>query len=88
MNYMDRNNMPQQLMGYMDGTQTLPVMVVEPYVYKAASSLIGKFVVVETTRGSISGTLIDAKPDHILLQQRESSFFVRLCEIVWIMPDK
>ncbi|MCT2535179.1 YuzF family protein [Aquibacillus koreensis] len=69
------------------GSQNVPVMVVEPYVYQAATSLVGKYAVIETTRGSISGEVIDAKPDHIALKQRDSIFFVRLCEIVWIMPD-
>ncbi|WP_182201695.1 YuzF family protein [Paraliobacillus salinarum] len=63
------------------------VMVVEPFVFAAASSLIGKYAVIETSRGSVSGMVRDAKPDHIVLQERDSTFFVRLCEIVWIMPD-
>ncbi|WP_143804792.1 YuzF family protein [Paraliobacillus ryukyuensis] len=67
--------------------QPKPVVVMEPYVYAATTSLVGKYVVIETSRGSISGMVKDAKPDHVAIQQRDSTFFVRLCEIVWIMPD-
>ncbi|NEY73035.1 YuzF family protein [Bacillus mesophilus] len=67
--------------------QPKQVTVIEPYVYAAVASLVGKRAVVETTRGNVSGMVIDAKPDHVVLQERESTFFVRLCEVVWIMPD-
>ncbi|WP_456277270.1 DUF2642 domain-containing protein [Bacillus sp. AK128] len=63
------------------------VIVVEPYVYSAVSTLVGRAVVMETSRGRVSGMIMDVKPDHVLLQERESTFFVRLCEIVWLMPD-
>ncbi|WP_246943906.1 YuzF family protein [Bacillus pinisoli] len=82
MNYMYRQ-MPQT----MQGMQPKQVTVVEPYVYAAATTLVGKRAVVETTRGNVSGVVMDAKPDHIVLQERESTFFVRLCEVVWIMPE-
>lgn len=90
MNYMYNNDIERQMMAYnqMGNAQPMQVMVMEPYVLEAARGLIGKYVVVETTRGSISGTLLDAKPDHLVIQQRDSSFFVRLCEIIWIMPDQ
>ncbi|CQR47164.1 hypothetical protein BN1058_01455 [Paraliobacillus sp. PM-2] len=67
--------------------QLKQVMVVEPFVFAAASSLVGKYAVIETTRGSVSGMVRDAKPDHIVIQERDSTFFVRLCEVIWIMPD-
>lgn len=71
------------------GSQTGPmnVVVVEPYVYSALYSLIGKRVVLDTTRGSVSGVVVDAKPDHVVLQEYDSKFFVRIREIVWIMPE-
>ncbi|MEW9109600.1 MULTISPECIES: DUF2642 domain-containing protein [Bacillaceae] len=80
---MYRQNM--QPMNMMQ--QPEQVIVVEPFVYNAASSLVGKRAVIETSRGRISGSVIDVKPDHIALQERDSTFFVRLCEVVWIMPD-
>ncbi|PMC39748.1 hypothetical protein CJ195_03660 [Bacillus sp. UMB0899] len=67
--------------------QPKQVMVVEPYVYAATSTLVGKRAVLETTRGRVAGLVMDVKPDHVVLQERESTFFVRLCEVVWIMPD-
>lgn len=77
---------PMQSMNNMM-QQPEQVLVVEPFVFQAASSLIGKRAVIETTRGRISGQIIDAKPDHVAGQERESTFYVRLCEVVWIMPD-
>ena len=61
--------------------------VEEPYVYEALTSLVGKRIVLDTTRGSVSGTLIDAKPDHVVIQEYDSTFYVRIKEIVWIMPE-
>ncbi|MEW9109601.1 DUF2642 domain-containing protein [Cytobacillus gottheilii] len=75
---------PRQMETTMQPKQ---VIVVEPYVYAAVSSLVGKRAVVETSRGSVSGTVLDAKLDHIAIQEAESTFFIRLCEIVWIMPE-
>ncbi|CAM3882439.1 YuzF family protein [Mesobacillus thioparans] len=63
------------------------VVVVEPYVHSALQSLIGKRVVLDTTRGSVSGMVKDAKPDHVVVQEYDSTFFVRIREIVWIMPE-
>ncbi|RSD28526.1 DUF2642 domain-containing protein [Mesobacillus subterraneus] len=63
------------------------VIVVEPYVYSALHSLIGRRVVIDTTRGSVSGIVKDAKPDHVAIQEHDSTFFVRIREIVWIMPE-
>nr|WP_176757434.1 YuzF family protein [Salimicrobium halophilum] len=65
----------------------MQVVVVEPYVYAALQSLMGKRAVIDTSRGSVSGTVMDVKPDHVVLQERDSAFFVRISEIVWIMPE-
>ncbi|WP_245237676.1 YuzF family protein [Paenibacillus ihuae] len=78
-------NQPMYPMPNMN--QPIQVVVVEPYVYAAVSSLIGKRVVLDTVRGSVSGMVVDAKPDHVVIQERDSTFFVRLCEVVWIMPE-
>lgn len=74
---------------YSQGVQGGPmnVVVVEPYVYSALYGLIGKRIVIDTTRGSVSGIVRDAKPDHVVIQERDSTFFVRISEIVWIMPE-
>lgn len=83
MNNMYQQVNPTQFMPM----QPQPVIKVEPFVYAAVCSLVDKRVVLETTRGRVTGLVIDAKLDHIVLQERDSTFFVRLCEVVWIMPD-
>jgi hypothetical protein len=47
----------------------MDVFVVEPYVYSALYNLIGKRVVIDTTRGSVSGIVKDAKPDYVVIQE-------------------
>lgn len=65
----------------------MQVVVVEPYLYAAVRSLIGKRVVIDTSRGPVNGTVVDAMPDHVVIQEHDSTFFVRICEIIWIMPE-
>lgn len=67
----------------------MQVSCIEPYVVSALMTLIGQRIVVETTRGSMHGALIDVKPDHIVLGEMygNSRFFIRIAEIVHIMPD-
>ena len=73
--------------GQMNANGPTQIVVVEPYVYAALQNLIGKNAVLDTVRGSVGGTVIDVKPDHVVIQDRDSTFFVRLCQIVWMMPD-
>jgi|GEM_PF-840456 len=72
------------------GIQNMPMQVfcLEPYVVSALMSLTGKKLVVETVRGSLTGILLDVKPDHIVVGERygSSKFFIRIAEIVHIMP--
>jgi hypothetical protein len=65
----------------------MQVIVIEPFVYEALRSLIGKRAVLDTTRGSVSGIVVDARLDHVVIQEHDSTFYVRLREIVWIMPE-
>lgn len=71
--------------------QAMPMQVscVDPYVVSALMPLIGKKLVVETVRGSLYGKLMDVKPDHIVVGEMygDSRFFIRIAEIVHIMPD-
>ncbi|MEE4561261.1 DUF2642 domain-containing protein [Paenibacillus polymyxa] len=60
---------------------------VDPYVVETLKSMIGKYVVLETTRGRIDGCVVDIKPDHVILDVYGKKFFVRISEIVWIMPS-
>ncbi|RXT06376.1 YuzF family protein [Ammoniphilus sp. CFH 90114] len=61
--------------------------LVDPYVYQTLKTVVGKMVIVETVRGSIRGTLQKVVPDHIVLQAGDSTFFVRIQQIIWVMPD-
>ncbi len=67
--------------------QSLVVHPVDHCVVECLMSLKGNVVVLETTRGRLDGCLIDVKPDHVVLEERHKKFIVRICEIVWIMPD-
>lgn len=86
---------PQQTMGqqhhqqmeHQPTPQPIVVYPVDPYVVEAFKSLIGKYVVLETTRGRIEGCVKQVKPDHVVLEVHGKMCFVRICEIVWIMPS-
>ncbi|WP_100372958.1 YuzF family protein [Bacillus sp. FJAT-45037] len=60
---------------------------VDPYVVQTLQSITGNSVVIETTRGNVQGTITDVKPDHVVIESNDSSFFVRIQQIVWIMPN-
>lgn len=62
------------------------ISLVDPYVVEALTRLVGRCVLFETTRGAIEGTIIDVKPDHVLLQLHQRQACVRIAEIVWTMP--
>ncbi|TYP74877.1 YuzF family protein [Paenibacillus methanolicus] len=66
-----------------------PVTVnpVDPFVVETLQGCMGQYVVIETTRGRIEGVVQGCKPDHVALRARNNTFFVRIAEIVWIMPD-
>ncbi|TWI59245.1 YuzF family protein [Halalkalibacter nanhaiisediminis] len=59
---------------------------VDPFVVQTLQSITGSNVVIETTRGNVRGSISDVKPDHVVIQAHNASFFVRIQEIVWIMP--
>ena len=62
--------------------------LVEPYVVQTLQTVIGKRLIVDTVRGTIQGTLVDVKPDHIVLKEREDDkpTFIRIQQIVFVMP--
>ncbi|WP_422661361.1 YuzF family protein [Paenibacillus sp. EC2-1] len=68
-------------------TQPLVVYPVDPCVVETLQSVMGKRVVIETTRGSVEGCVAGVKPDHVIIETRGRKFFVRIAEIVWIMPE-
>lgn len=60
--------------------------LVDPFVVNRLQSVLGKNLIVETTKDTIRGELTDVQPDHIALQAGDSTFFVRIQQIVSIMP--
>ncbi|GAA0378901.1 DUF2642 domain-containing protein [Paenibacillus motobuensis] len=60
---------------------------VDKCVVECLMSLMGRIVILETTRGRLDGCIIDVKQDHVVLEERHKKFIVRICEIVWIMPE-
>ncbi|MFC4305705.1 DUF2642 domain-containing protein [Cohnella boryungensis] len=68
-------------------SQVKSVSSIDPYVVEALCRLIGRCVCFETTRGAIEGTILDVKPDHVLLALTHNrQACVRIAEIVWTMP--
>jgi Protein of unknown function (DUF2642) len=63
------------------------VTLVEPYVYQTLQTLVGKYAVIQTTRDSLRGNVMDVKPDHVVIRVGDSTFFVRCQQIVSVMPD-
>ncbi|MDZ5472926.1 YuzF family protein [Bacillus sp. 31A1R] len=61
--------------------------MVDPFVVQTLQTVVGKELVIQTTRDTIRGTLKDVKPDHILIMAGDSPFFIRIQQIVSIMPD-
>ncbi|EPZ39315.1 hypothetical protein JV16_02428 [Anoxybacillus ayderensis] len=59
---------------------------IDPYVYQTLQTIRGKEVIIETVRGNVQGVIQDVKPDHIVLKSSDTFFFVRIQQIVWIMP--
>lgn len=59
---------------------------IDPYVYQTLQTIRGKEVIIETVRGNVQGVIQDVKPDHIVLKSSDTLFFVRIQQIVWIMP--
>ncbi|RXJ04650.1 DUF2642 domain-containing protein [Anaerobacillus alkaliphilus] len=60
--------------------------MIDPFVIETLQTVIGKHLVVETTRDSVRGVLKDVKPDHITLMAGDTPFFIRIQQIVTIMP--
>ncbi|WP_407272098.1 YuzF family protein [Radiobacillus sp. PE A8.2] len=73
--------------GMMEPMQTQYYTMVDPYVINTLQSVLGKMLLIETTKDSIRGKLMDVKPDHIVLLAGDSTFFIRIQQIVTIMPD-
>lgn len=66
-----------------------PLYLMDPYVVQTLQSVVGSMVVVNTGDGTVRGRLTKVQPDHIVVKQPEgqSTFYVRIQKIVWVMPD-
>ncbi|TDL32008.1 DUF2642 domain-containing protein [Jeotgalibacillus sp. S-D1] len=59
---------------------------IDPFVVSRLQSVLGANMIVETTRDSIRGELMEVQPDHIALKAGDSTIFVRIQQIVSVMP--
>jgi len=66
----------------------LPEMItpVEPSWLKRLLSVMGMEVVVETTRNSLYGRLLEVEHDHVVLQVGPGVAFIRCQQIISVMP--
>ncbi len=88
---MDMNMMGMPGMTDMQQTMTMPLnsqpyFVFDPYVFQTLQTVVGRELLIETVKDSTRGKLMDVKPDHISLQAGNEIFFIRICQIVSIMP--
>ncbi|MFS0555676.1 YuzF family protein [Brevibacillus sp. 179-C9.3 HS] len=60
--------------------------MIDPYLYQTLQSVIQREVAIQTTQGNIRGNVVDVLPDHVVLETGGSTFFVRIQQIVWVMP--
>ncbi|RSK25875.1 DUF2642 domain-containing protein [Bacillus sp. HMF5848] len=58
----------------------------DPYVYQTLQGITGAAVVVQTTQGTVTGILKTVMPDHIVVESGGSPFFIRIQQIVWVIP--
>lgn len=60
---------------------------VDPFVINRLHAVTGKVLLVQTTRDTLRGKLVEVQPDHIVLSIGDATFFIRIQQIVSIMPD-
>ncbi|WP_416151580.1 YuzF family protein [Salipaludibacillus sp. HK11] len=58
----------------------------DPFVVQTLQSVQGSEVVVQTCQGNVRGKVADVKPDHVAIQVSDSTFFIRIQQIIWVMP--
>lgn len=59
----------------------------DPFVYQTLTTIVGKNVTVQTTRGSVHGNLKTVMPDHIVVEFGGTPFFIRTQQIIWVFPS-
>lgn len=67
-------------------SQVQMVSSIDPYLVEALCRLVGRCAILETTRGALEGTIVNVRPDHVLIQLHSRQACVRIAEIVWVMP--
>lgn len=65
---------------------TTMMTLVDPYIFQTLQSVVQREVVIQTTQGNLRGIVVHVLPDHVVLQSGQASFFVRIQQIVWVMP--
>ncbi|MFC7322105.1 YuzF family protein [Halobacillus campisalis] len=58
----------------------------DPYVVQTLQSVSGSSVTVQTTHGSVRGILTNVMPDHIVVENSGTPFFIRIQQIIWVFP--
>lgn len=71
---------------HMYNETTQMVSSVDPYMYQALHSMVGRHLAVQTNRGSVRGKLVNVMPDHIVVEVNGTPFFVRVAQIIWVLP--
>lgn len=61
---------------------------IDPYVYQMLQGITGAELVVQTTQGTVSGKLKTVMPDHIVVESGGSPFYIRIQQIVWVIPRR
>ncbi|WP_053361489.1 YuzF family protein [Bacillus sp. FJAT-27251] len=59
---------------------------IDSYVYHALQGVTGSMVAVQTTKGTVTGRLNSVMPDHIVVESGGSPFYIRIQQIVWVIP--
>lgn len=64
------------------------VSLVDPYVYQTLQKVVGMRLIVQTVKDTVRGKLKEVMPDHIVIEAgAKSVFYVRIRQIVSVMPD-
>jgi len=62
------------------------ITIIEPCFIERLLSIVGMHVVVETSRNTQSGKLLEVEQDHIVLKNGSSVTFIRWQQIISVMP--
>ncbi|SDC07061.1 Protein of unknown function [Pelagirhabdus alkalitolerans] len=64
------------------------IHLIDSYLYETLKQLNQKEVIVQTTKGTVSGYLKKVMPDHIVVYSGGSDFHIRIQQIVWVIPKR